>query len=135
MKTLKLAVAVLALSALGACATDNTPKVKLSGAEIQKTIVGNTLERNFMAGPNSITSQNYYDPAGVMVSQNSKGETGAANWSIKGDELCLKWTKKGFDWVVSDSCNTMFKAGEKRLESNTGTLWTIRDGNPANLKP
>ena len=136
MRKITMGIAVLAVSALGACATDNTPKVKLTGAEIEKAVVGNTLERTFSAGPNLITSQNFYSPAGVMVSQNSKGEQGAANWSIKGDEMCLKWTKKGFDWMVSDSCVSLFKAGEKRLESSSGgTIWTVRDGNPANLKP
>lgn len=127
-------VAGIAAASVSACATDNTPKVKMTGAEIENTLKGNTLQRSFSAGPNTIFSSNYYSPNGVMLSQNSKGEQGAANWSIKDDQLCLKWTKKGFDWVVSDSCTSYSKAGENRIESSAGTVWTIKAGNPENLK-
>lgn len=131
MKKLAMGVAVLAVSALGACATDG---VKLGQEDLSKALVGNTSEAVFtVGGGTTITNWTYYAPDGTFVSENNKGEQGHGTYSIKDGQLCSTWVKAYFNWTASNGCSAVSQDG-KTYQIGGRYVPQIYKGNARNLK-
>lgn len=129
-------LAGIAAGSVAACATDNTPKVMLTGPQIENLLTGNTTEMSFTVGPGiPITSWGYRKPGGDMLVMNSKGETGTAKWSVEGNKLCTKWVKPYHEWRVQDACGGVIKISETTYElEESGRRISVMPGNAKNLK-
>lgn len=110
--------------------TASADEVKMTGEEIQKVLVGNSNQYDTPWG----YAEAYRDPDGTFYVRNSKGERGKGKWSIKDDELCLKWTETYRDWKVSDSCTEYFKVGEDTVKTSKGVVSKVKQGDPTKVK-
>lgn len=103
---------------------------KMTGEDIRQALIGNKAQYTTPWG----FAEAYRDPNGTIYVRNSKGERGRGTWSIDGDQICLKWTEKHYDWRTSDSCTTLTRINETTVETDKGVEWSISQGDPTKVK-
>lgn len=125
MKKLTIvSTAFAALVATGCAATGE----KATVADLNQTLVGNTVERVLHFGSVTVTAWNYFSPDGMVYVLNDRKETGKAKYTFKDGEICLEWLEQGHDWNLSDSCSPAYKPkdgkvpGGKLLKGNVKSL-------------
>ena len=106
----------------------------LSGEEIRKLIVGNTVKGPIGAQPYSF----YYFPDGKVSGVIGDDDDDSGTWQIKnGDVFCFTWidffdgTQECYQWYRDGSRYTMVSVEADR--SSDIPVWSIEQGNPLNF--
>lgn len=114
MKTLGLAVALLAMSAgLSACQTDNTPRLKLTKAEAVDLISNSTYYT-------STGNSGFYSADGKISASNTRSSSDGT-WSVTdAGDVCVSWNNPSW----SGGCGPIYRVGttdkyERTIPSGT----------------
>jgi hypothetical protein len=138
IKSTKILIAMGLAALIAACPALGVKTVgpALSGAEIKKLIVGNTLQ-----GPAGTELYDwYYQSDGAVTGVIGASNDDSGTWLIKDSNVyCHTWDQY-FDGV--QNCYQFFKVADssryvmKNVDADRGSnidIWAVRKGNPFNM--
>ncbi len=134
MKHTKCALIGLAAIILGACTSPSEQLVadgftKMTGAEISRSLVGNSLDGEDSDGEYVI---HYTTASRMAISYRGRTETGV--WRVQGNQYCRRWATFGNG---EERCVTFYRNGNQinwvRDNGGISDRSVLVRGNPARL--